>query len=114
MNVNEIKARAEALGVKTAKLRKVELILSIQRAEGNTPCYGRNDGGCEYRDCCWYDDCASEYDGQHRPVAAPVPAGRRPATRIAVTRGRPPKTASVKKPAPKAVPGKTTGGKKKA
>lgn len=57
MNANELKKRAMALGIQPGKKPRREIILEIQRAEGNTPCFGANDGSCRYADCCWFDDC---------------------------------------------------------
>jgi len=60
MNANEMKKMAASLGIEPGKKPRREIILEIQRAEGNTPCYGRNDGSCLYQDCCWLDDCSAQ------------------------------------------------------
>jgi hypothetical protein len=60
MTWNDIKKKAAALGVQPGKMKKPELILAIQVAEGNTPCFGTNVSDCPYADCCWWDDCAAE------------------------------------------------------
>ena len=59
MNVIEIRERARKLGIHgMSKLRKGEIIRSIQTAEGNQNCFGaawRFD--CQQFDCCWRQDC---------------------------------------------------------
>jgi len=57
MNISQIKAKAKALGVTLGKLKKPELILAIQKAEKNTPCFGTGASTCPYTDCCWRSDC---------------------------------------------------------
>jgi hypothetical protein len=57
MNLNDVRAKARELGVPTKGLGKGELIQAIQKAEGNQPCFGRNDGSCQYGDCCFWEDC---------------------------------------------------------
>jgi len=57
MNIAEIKNRARKLGIIPGKLKKDELILSIQKAEGNTPCFGTGTEACPYLNCCWRQDC---------------------------------------------------------
>ena len=57
MNMPEIKNKAKALGIKPGRMRKAELITTIQIAEGNRPCFGTSNGYCPYTDCCFMDDC---------------------------------------------------------
>ena len=57
MGMPEIKAKAKALGITPGKMKKAELIHSIQLAEGSTPCYGTSNGQCPYTDCCFMADC---------------------------------------------------------
>ncbi len=57
MLMDEVRARAKSLGVKTARTKKVEIIRAIQRAEGNFPCFGTADGYCDQLDCCFREDC---------------------------------------------------------
>ena len=47
------------MGVKIPfKITKCELIRTIQKAEGNTPCFGTaGDGVCDQTACCWRVDC---------------------------------------------------------
>ncbi len=53
----QIKAKAKTLGINPGKLKKADLIHSIQVAEGCTPCYGRSNGDCPWTQCCWRGDC---------------------------------------------------------
>jgi hypothetical protein len=59
MKINEIKQKAKALGINCGnKMKKTELIHSIQKTEGNTPCFGKsNNGKCQYTNCCFMGDC---------------------------------------------------------
>ena len=58
LSMNEIKIKARGLGLNPENMQKTELILSIQRAEGNTPCFGKsNNGRCPYTGCCFRKDC---------------------------------------------------------
>jgi len=57
MTMPQIKHKAKRLGVSPGKMRKVELIHSIQEAEGCTPCFGTSNGECQYSDCCFMPDC---------------------------------------------------------
>jgi len=57
MNMTEVRKKAKALGIIPEKMKKAELIHSIQTAEGCTPCFGKSDGQCEYTDCCFMQDC---------------------------------------------------------
>ena len=53
----EIKKKAKNLGVEPGKMKKADLIHTIQKAENNTPCYGKSNGQCPYTNCCFMDDC---------------------------------------------------------
>lgn len=58
MKIIELKKKAKPLGINPGKMKKQELIHSIQKAEGYTPCFGKsNNGQCPYTDCCFMDDC---------------------------------------------------------
>jgi hypothetical protein len=52
-----IKQKAISLNIQPDQMSKVELIHSIQRAEGNTACYGTSNGQCPYTSCCFMADC---------------------------------------------------------
>ena len=57
MDLADIKAKAQALGLIPGKLKKAELILAIQSAEKNTPCFGSGTPACPHMVCCWRIDC---------------------------------------------------------
>lgn len=58
MNMQEIRAIAKKLGVKSSKLKKAELVQAIQSSEGNEPCYERGKSvDCDQKECLWKDDC---------------------------------------------------------
>jgi hypothetical protein len=57
MTMGQIRQKAISLGVQPGKMKKTELIHSIQKAEGYTPCFGSSNGNCPYIDCCFMPDC---------------------------------------------------------
>lgn len=58
MKLPEIKEIARQLNLKPGKSNKVELIRSIQQAEGNTPCFDSNCvNTCGQFNCLWRVDC---------------------------------------------------------
>lgn len=57
MKMIEIKKKAQGLGVEPGKMKKADIIHAIQRAENNTPCYGKSNGQCPYINCCFMEDC---------------------------------------------------------
>lgn len=58
MKMNEIKEIAVDRGVRPGKLKKTDLVRSIQQAEGNPECFmtGILDQ-CEEDKCLWREDC---------------------------------------------------------
>ncbi|MDP2156724.1 MAG: Rho termination factor N-terminal domain-containing protein [Nitrospirota bacterium] len=60
MNLNDIKKIAKQMGIKAGKLKKDEVIRSIQRAEGNFDCFGTAMScECLQAECLWREDCLS-------------------------------------------------------
>lgn len=57
MNLTQIKEKAKTMGIKPGKLKKAELIQTIQLQENNTPCYGTSNGACDQENCLWRKDC---------------------------------------------------------
>lgn len=57
MTMEQIKQKAVYLGIQPSTMNKTELIHSIQRAEGCTPCFGTSNSQCPYTDCCFMPDC---------------------------------------------------------
>ena len=59
MKLEEIIEIAKLHEIKVGRLKKAELIRSIQLAESNSPCF--NSGMvniCGHENCCWRGDCA--------------------------------------------------------
>jgi hypothetical protein len=57
MKMPDIKKKAKALGINSMKMKKADLILNIQKAEGNTVCFGTGTPACPHMNCCWREDC---------------------------------------------------------
>ena len=57
MNVRQLQTKAKNLGIDPGKMEKTELIHTIQRTEGFTPCFGTANGYCPQETCCFRDDC---------------------------------------------------------
>ena len=58
--MQEIKGIAKEIGINAGKLKKVELVQSIQLAEGNFDCFATAiDGICDQVECVWRQDCFS-------------------------------------------------------
>lgn len=58
MTVKEIKSIARKMGLEAGKMKKADLILSIQTAEGNTPCFQTGEANsCGQDNCLWRADC---------------------------------------------------------
>ncbi len=62
MKLTEIRDIAKTMGIRnTSKLKKADLIRTIQRHEGNQDCYGapwRLE--CSQEDCSWNRDCRTQ------------------------------------------------------
>jgi hypothetical protein len=59
MKLDEIKEIAKRHNIKTAKMKKADLVRAIQQAEGNEACFetGLADT-CGQDACIWREDCA--------------------------------------------------------
>lgn len=58
MRLSEIDKKAKNLGIKeTWRYSKKELVRSIQRKEGYSPCFSAANNNCNELACCWRDDC---------------------------------------------------------
>lgn len=58
MNMTEVKAVAKDLGVMPGKMKKEELIRTIQLAEGNPQCFNTNfSQQCGQDECLWRGNC---------------------------------------------------------
>ncbi|MHC4757436.1 MAG: SAP domain-containing protein [Planctomycetota bacterium] len=57
MKMGDVKEKAKYLGIVPGKMKKAELIHTIQQWEGNTPCFGKCNGECTNDECCFITDC---------------------------------------------------------
>jgi len=57
MGMPEIRIKAQSLGIDPGKMKKPELIHTIQVTEGYSACFGTSGGHCDYTDCCFIQDC---------------------------------------------------------
>ena len=58
MTIKEIQVVARKMGLKAAKMKKVELVRTIQEAEENTPCFQTGAASsCGQTNCLWLSDC---------------------------------------------------------
>jgi hypothetical protein len=58
MKMQEIRARAEALGINSIRKGKEALVREIQQAEGNRDCFNRGESQtCGQLACAWRSDC---------------------------------------------------------
>nr|WP_320116320.1 Rho termination factor N-terminal domain-containing protein [uncultured Desulfuromonas sp.] len=58
MTVAEIKVIAKEMGLKTANMKKADLIRAIQVAEGNPACFATHSREiCGQEICLWRRDC---------------------------------------------------------
>ena len=58
MTVKEIRTKAKNMGIEVgSKMKKADMIKTIQTAEGNTPCFQNGVNSCDQMNCCWRSDC---------------------------------------------------------
>lgn len=58
MKMTEAQKIAKKIGINPSKMRKTELVRTIQEKEGNFPCYQTPGAeNCDQMNCCWRDDC---------------------------------------------------------
>ena len=58
MTVKEIRSIAKKMGLKSYKMKKVELVRMIQKSEENTPCFQTGTASsCGQENCLWLSDC---------------------------------------------------------
>ena len=65
MLLSQIQEQARSLGLRpAAKMRKADLIRTVQTAEGNSPCFGAEwRFSCVQQDCAWRQDCLKKTPG---------------------------------------------------
>ena len=60
MNFNDIRTMAKGMNINTARMKKTDVIRSIQRAEHNIDCYATpRVEQCGEDTCLWRKDCVS-------------------------------------------------------
>jgi len=58
MKMQEVRAIAKGMEIKTSRMSKLNLIREIQTAEGNFACFATAAAGeCDQDDCIWREDC---------------------------------------------------------
>lgn len=57
MKIADVRKRVQKLGIKPSNMKKDEMIRTIQRVEGNFPCYRTETDYCDQHGCVWRDDC---------------------------------------------------------
>jgi hypothetical protein len=60
MRVEEIRGIAKEMGIGTYRIKKTDLVRTIQREEDNIECYGTERVDiCQEEACLWRSDCLS-------------------------------------------------------
>jgi len=59
--------KAKSLGIHPEGMERAEIIRAIQRAEGNTPCFGTSNGKCIHTACCFRDECMGHLEQSYTP-----------------------------------------------
>ncbi len=57
MNLVQIKTKAKELGIKPGRMKKAEIIHTIQKKEGNFDCFRSAADYCDQWDCSFRDGC---------------------------------------------------------
>ena len=61
MKINDIRKMAKALDINTFRMKKTDMIRSIQRAENNMDCYATSRVAyCDEQNCLWRADCMAD------------------------------------------------------
>jgi hypothetical protein len=60
MKMNEVRAMAKSMDIKSFGKSKADLIRQIQRKEGNFDCYGSAAGFCDRLDCIFRSSCLGQ------------------------------------------------------
>ena len=66
MKMQEVRAIAKSMGIKSFGKTKADLIREIQRAEGNFDCYGSAQDFCDQIDCSFRGSCLQEPNSPRR------------------------------------------------
>ena len=58
MTFQKIRSMAKDMGINTYRMKKVDIVRTIQRTEDNIDCYGTERvRDCQEESCLWRDDC---------------------------------------------------------
>lgn len=57
MTVKELRTIAKNMNINPGKMKKAELIKTIQIQENNVPCFQTAGQSCDQTGCCWRNDC---------------------------------------------------------
>jgi len=76
VKIAQVRVQAKALGIKTSRRKKADVIRDIQRAEGNFPCFGTAVDHCNQTDCCWREACMPP-PLEPKPRTKPKPKSKR-------------------------------------
>ncbi len=67
MNFNHTRKMAKEMGINTYRMKKTDIIRSIQRGEHNIDCYGTERvRECREDSCLWRSDCVALWNAGHR------------------------------------------------
>ena len=65
MNMQEVRAIAKTMDIKTSRMSKLNLIREVQTVEGNNACFATSAAtDCDQQDCIWRDDCLAQVKKQ--------------------------------------------------
>ena len=66
MKFNEIRKMAKEMQINTYRMKKTDIIRTIQKTENNIECYGTERiNNCNEEICLWRDDCLSLQEMNH-------------------------------------------------
>jgi len=69
MKFNQIRKMAKEMGINTYRMKKIDIIHSIQRAENNMQCYGTDRVvQCGEESCLWRNDCLALFNRQNQEL----------------------------------------------
>ncbi len=67
MKFNQIRKMAREMGINTYRMKKTDIIRSIQRTENSIECYGTDRvTRCREESCLWKSDCLALFDKQNQ------------------------------------------------
>lgn len=98
MNLQEIRKIAKQFDIAAGKLKKDELIRSIQIQEGNFDCFSTAASGyCDQFGCLWREDCLKDSTSAMKQEAEPVKAAVPATSKTPAKTGSKSKSAAISK-----------------